>query len=295
MLIPVTNIQRFCMHDGPGVRTTVFLKGCPLRCQWCHNPETQSAAQQIMFYEKKCIHCGACEAVCPNGAQKMQPIRCYDREKCGLCGKCVQVCCREALSFALNEMPLEEVMAIVEKDRAFYGRSGGITISGGEPMFHPKETLALLSACREKGIGTAIETCGYFNADYLPKLVENTDVFLWDLKDTDDDRHKKYTGVSNKRILENLQKADRHGAKIILRCIMVSSLNMDENHYRAVAEVYHSISGCREVELLPYHVYGGSKTLAIGKTDCGTDNWIPNEEQMMRARSYLQRCNVNVK
>ena len=111
--LTVTEIQRFCMHDGPGVRTTVFLKGCPLRCQWCHNPETQSAAQQIMFYVKKCIHCGACEAVCPNGAQKMQPIRCYDREKCGLCGKCVQVCCREALSFALNEMPLEEVMALV--------------------------------------------------------------------------------------------------------------------------------------------------------------------------------------
>lgn len=294
-MIPVTNIQRFCMHDGPGVRTTVFFKGCPLRCQWCHNPETQSAAQHILFYEKKCIHCGACEAVCPNGAQKTAPKRLFDREKCGLCGKCVPACCREALSFALKEMPLEEVLASVEKDRAFYGRNGGITVSGGEPMFHPKETLALLSACKKNGIGTAIETCGYFNQNYLPELVENTDIFLWDLKDTDDERHRKYTGVSNKRILENLREADRLGAKIILRCIMVSGVNMDEKHYGTIAEVYHDISGCMEVELLPYHVYGGSKAQAMGKTDCGTEDWIPTEEQMTQARSYLQSCHVNVK
>lgn len=144
-------------------------------------------------------------------------------------------------------------MAAVEKDRAFYGGSGGIAISGGEPMFHPKQTLALLSTCREKGIGTAIETCGYFHSDYLPALVENTDVFLWDLKD------------------------------------------MDEKHYSAVAEVYHSLSGCDEVELLPYHVYGGSKTLAIGKTDCGNKNWIPGKEQIIQVCNYLRNCNVNVK
>ncbi|MBO5070753.1 MAG: radical SAM protein, partial [Roseburia sp.] len=149
--------------------------------------------------------------------------------------------------------------------------------------------------CREKGIGTAIETCGYFNSAYLPELVENTDVLLWDLKDTDDERHQKYTGVSNKKILENLRNADKLGAKIILRCIMISGVNMDENHYHAIAEVYHSLSGCTEVELLPYHVYGGSKTLAVGKTDRGTEDWIPTGDQMIQARSYLQSCNVNVK
>lgn len=292
MLIPITNIQRFCMHDGPGVRTTVFLKGCPLRCQWCHNPETQSAMQEILFYEKKCIHCGACETVCPNGAQKVVPKRIYDREKCNKFGKCVQACSREALSFALNEMQLEEVITVVEKDRAFYGKNGGITISGGEPMFHPKETLALLAACKEKGIGTAVETCGYFEPRYLPELVKLTDVFLWDLKDINDARHKQYTGVSNQKILENLYEADRLGAKIILRCIMVNGVNMEENHYRGIAEVYQKLSGCIKVELFPYHIYGASKAQAIGRTDKGREEWIPQSGQMEEAKNIIRRLRI---
>ena len=278
MWIPVTDIQRFCMHDGPGVRTTVFLKGCPLRCRWCHNPETQSAEQEILFYEKKCIQCGACEAVCPNGAQKAMTERIYDRKKCGLCGKCVQACNREALSFALKEMSLEELMEVMEKDRVFYGKNGGITVSGGEPMLHPKETLALLAACKERGIGTAVETCGYFNPEYLPELVKLTDVLLWDLKDTNEERHERYTGVSNKKILENLYEADRLGAKIVLRCIMINGVNMEENHYRGIAEVYHQLGGCVKVELLPYHVYGASKAQALGRADNGNKEWIPTEE-----------------
>lgn len=282
MLIPVTNIQRFCMHDGPGVRTTVFLKGCPLRCQWCHNPETQSAMQELFFYEKKCIQCGACVAVCPNGAQKVAPKRIYDRKKCNKCGKCVQTCSREALSFALNKMPLEDVVAVVEKDLAFYGKNGGITISGGEPMFHPKETLALLAACKNKGIGTAVETCGYFEQKYLKELVKLTDVLLWDLKDTNDARHKQYTGVSNKTILENLYAADVLGAKIILRCIMVNGVNMEENHYRGIAEVYNRLSDCIKVDILPYHIYGASKAQAIGRIDNGREEWIPTSKQIER-------------
>lgn len=295
MLMPTTNIQRFCMHDGPGVRTTVFLKGCPLRCWWCHNPETQSTAQQILFYEKKCIRCGACETICPNGAQQMEPIRVYERQKCDLCGKCVQVCCREALSFALQEISLEEVLDVAIKDRVFYGNKGGITISGGEPMLHSDETLALLAACKERGIGTAVETCGYFDPKYLRELVKYTDVFLWDLKDTEEERHKQYTGVSNRRILENLYEADRLGARIILRCIMVNGVNMEENHYQGIASVYHKLSRCEAVELLPYHIYGASKTQALGESDKGKEEWIPSEEQIEHARDYLKSLDVNVR
>lgn len=271
------------MHDGPGVRTTVFLKGCPLKCQWCHNPETRRSEQEILFYDKKCMQCGACEAVCPSGAQTVRPERVYDRKKCGLCGRCVQVCSREALSFALNEMSLEEVVEVVEKDRAFYGKKGGITVSGGEPMFHPKETLALLAACKERGINTAVETCGYFHSGYLPELVELTDVFLWDLKDTNEERHKQYTGVSNRKILENLYEADRLGANIVLRCIMVKGVNMEDDHYRGIHEVYSRLSGCSKVELLPYHIYGVSKAQALGIADNGRQDWIPSAEDMDEA------------
>ncbi len=296
LLIPVTEIQRFCMHDGPGVRTTVFFKGCPLRCAWCHNPETQQATQQLLYYPQKCIGCGACITVCPHGAHREQEgLHVFDRTRCQGCLSCVQACCSGALEPSLKEMTLEEILEIVEKDRPFYGALGGITLSGGEPMAHPREALALLEECRRRGIGTAMETCGYFDGQYLPALVPLVDLFLWDFKDGNPARHKEYTGVDNARIREQLLRVDALGGASILRCILVKGVNMQEDHYEAIASLWHSLEHCRQVELLPYHAYGGSKMIPLGLEDNGHREWIPSDEDMETAKSILIKKGVRLK
>ena len=291
----ITEIQRFCMHDGPGVRTVVFFKGCPLNCAWCHNPETKNPGQELLFYEKKCIGCGGCAAVCPKGAHSFDVTHLFDRESCAGCGSCADICPTGALSLSMREMTVEEVLSAAEKDRAFYGSEGGITLSGGEPLAQPAAVLALLKQCREKGIGTAIETCGYFDGKILSELVPLTDLFLWDLKIGDEELHRKYTGVSNRRIIDNLLKADELGAETVLRCIMVKNVNMNEEHYAAVAEVWNRLKHCRYAELLPYHAYGGSKMLPLGLADNGRTDWAPDEEEIARAKEILQQKGVRVK
>ncbi len=292
--LPVTELQRFCMHDGPGVRTVVFLKGCPLRCAWCHNPETQNGHGEMLYYESKCISCGACVEVCAHKAQTVADTHMYDRDRCAVCGKCAEVCCTAAMTPASREMTVEEILDIVLRDRAFYGETGGITLSGGEPMVHPAGVLTLLAACKEAGLNTAVETCGEFSRLFIPTLVKLTDLLLWDVKDTDDERHKQYTGASNLRILDNLQLADRLGGRTRLRCILVNGVNTDENHIRRLAELYHSLSHCEGVELLPYHAYGGSKMLPLGREDNGRRDWIPSEETVVTMKKSLAEQGVKV-
>ncbi len=299
--LPVTDIQRFCMHDGPGVRTVVFLKGCPLSCAWCHNPEGQRAEQEILFYENKCIGCGACVSACPTGAHMLYPGRIFDRDKCIGCGACAAVCCTEALTAAKRSMTVDEVMEVVVRDRAFYGETnaagrtiGGLTVSGGEPMMHPEGTLALFYAARAAGISTAVETCGQFAPAYLPRLVASSDLLLWDVKDTDPDRHKRYTGVSNERILENLREADRLGARTRLRCILVAGVNTDRRHYAALAALARELLHSEGVEFLPYHAYSGSKMLPLGLPDNGMPRWIPDNETVEEAKEVLRQAGVHV-
>ncbi len=300
-VLPVTDIQRFCMHDGPGVRTVVFLKGCPLSCAWCHNPEGQRAEQEILFYENKCIGCGACVSSCPVGAHALHPERVFDRDRCIGCGLCAAVCCTEALTAARKDMTVAEVTDLVVRDRAFYGDTadngqtvGGLTVSGGEPMAHPEGTLALLDAARAAGISTAVETCGQFDPAYLPRLSAAADLLLWDVKDTDAARHKRYTGVSNERILANLCEADRLGARTRLRCILVAGVNTDETHYGALAALALSLSHCEGVEFLPYHAYSGSKMLPLGLPDNGRVEWIPDEGTVASAKAFLRERGVSV-
>ena len=293
--LPVTEIQRFCMHDGPGVRTVVFLKGCPLRCAWCHNPETQRATPEMLFYESKCIFCGACVSACPTGAQSIHPERVFDRVGCTACGRCATVCCTDALTPAARDMTVAEILAAVLRDRSFYGEHGGITVSGGEPMTHPEGVISLLTACREAGITTCVETCGEFPTHHLPALGQVTDLFLWDVKDTDPTRHKAYTGVDNTRILHNLREADRLGARTRLRCILVNGVNTAEAHYKALADLYHSLSYCEGVEFIPYHAYGGSKMLPLGQPDNGRVEWIPTAETVETVKACLRDQGVPVK
>ena len=249
------------MHDGPGVRTVVFFKGCPLNCAWCHNPETKNPGQELLFYEKKCIGCGGCAAVCPKGAHSFDGVHLFDRERCAGCGSCADICPTGALSLSMREMTVEEVLSATEKDRAFYGSEGGITLSGGEPLAQPAAVLALLKQCREKGIGTAIETCGYFDGKILSELVPLTDLFLWDLKIGDEELHRKYTGVSNQWILENAAWLKESGKAHIFRTPLIPGITDTDENLAAVK----AVAGDSEHELLPYNELAGAKYPMLGE------------------------------
>ncbi len=283
----ITEIQRFCMHDGPGLRTTVFFKGCPLRCAWCHNPETQKREKQLLFYKKKCIACAAC-AVCPNGAHVFGGAgHALDREKCSVCGKCADICPAGALQICGKTMTAAAIFAEIEKDRAFYGKNGGVTVSGGEPFANHEGLLALLSVCKARGINTAVDTCGFFNSGLLESVVPLTDLFLWDVKDTDPVRHKRFTGAENGIILQNLRRADALGAKIRLRCILVNGVNTDDAHYAAVKKLASELKNCAGIDVLPYHAYSGVKAEFCGLPDNGVKEWIPDENTVADAKRKM--------
>lgn len=295
MLIPVTKIQKFCTHDGPGVRTTVFLQGCPLRCAWCHNPETQSAGAQALYTAQLCIGCGVCESVCPEGAHAVREEgHLFRPEKCVRCGACAGVCPTGACEMSARDMDEDEILRAVCQDRAFYGEKGGMTLSGGEPMFRPEAAVALLRKARETGVHTAMETSGWFDGKWIDEIAPLTDLFLWDYKDSDSARHRRYTGQGNERILENLRLLDRHPVRIRLRCILVEGVNRNEAHLRAIAELYHSLVHCEGVDLLPYHTFGSSKNVQLGKAENAHPEWIPPEDKMEEARRYLEKQGVPV-
>ena len=177
----IANIQRFCMHDGPGIRTTVFFKGCPLRCLWCHNPETQKSESEILFYASKCIGCRSCEG-CPEGAHVFSPDHALLRGLCVGCGACSSVCPASALELSGTDYSERELLEIIERDLPFYSEGGGVTLSGGEPFLQSEDALSLLRLCKAGGLDTAVETCGFFSSDILPTAVPLVDLFLWDIK-----------------------------------------------------------------------------------------------------------------
>lgn len=290
----VTEIQRFCMHDGPGVRTTVFLKGCPLRCAWCHNPETQRSGAELLFYANKCLACGECVQVCPRGVHTICERHTVDRNPCIACGECVKACPTGALQLCGEEMSIEQILSVVQKDRAFYGDLGGITLSGGEPFAQNTATISLLKACRTVGLSTAVETCGFADTDTLLEAAPYTDLFLWDLKDTDSTRHRQYTGVSNEVILKNLMAVNDTFAHIRLRCILVNGINTNKAHYTAIAEIARRIHNLDGVEFIPYHAYGGAKATLLGDEDNGRKEWIPEAEEPKRAQRTLRDLGVTV-
>ena len=288
--LPVTKIQKFCTGDGPGIRTTVFLKGCPLRCVWCHNPETQSAGQEFFYTEKFCVSCGDCVAVCPTGAHGSAEGRhMLDRSKCVGCMQCVPSCVSTALEGCSAPLTLEEIYAEGMKDKAFYGRSGGVTISGGEPMLYAEGVAELFRMFRAAGVHTAMETCGFFEREKLGAVLPVTDLFLWDIKDTNDERHRKNTGVSFEKIHENLRAADAMGAKTILRCILIRGINAEQGHLEEIARLYGSLKNCRGVELLPYHTYGDSKRTQLGLPTSAHPEWIPGAEDLKSAKAFLRK------
>jgi pyruvate formate lyase activating enzyme len=264
----IFDLQRASMDDGPGIRTTVFLKGCPLHCAWCHNPESHRPGPELAFDATVCTSCQACVAACASGVHTFDDAgrHAVAFDRCIAAGACITACPSGALRLYGSERSVESVMAEVVRDRAFYAASGGgLTISGGEPTVQLEFCLALLRAARAAGISTCVETCGVAPRDSYALLLPLTDFFLFDYKATDPVRHAALTGGSNELILGNLRWLHAQGAAIRLRCPLIPGVNDDAAHLRAVAALSTELLGLRGVEILPYHENGAGKYERLGR------------------------------
>lgn len=263
----VFDIMKFAIHDGPGIRTTVFLKGCPLNCLWCHNPESKQNHPEISFISDKCILCGFCASVCRNKCHIIEGnAHSYDRSKCLRCGACTVSCYAKALEVIGKEMTVEEVIAEVIKDVPFYETSGGgMTVSGGEPMAQFHFTKALMREAKKNKLHNCLETSGFASFDKFMQIRPFVDIFLYDFKESDPERHLKYTGVPQAPILKNLIELDRRGSKTVLRCPIIPKINDRKSHFKEIANLANRLANIIEVNILPYHPLGKSKSLRIGK------------------------------
>jgi pyruvate formate lyase activating enzyme len=262
----VFNIQRFSVNDGPGIRTTVFLKGCPLRCKWCHNPESISSTQQLILRDDRCIRCGDCFSLCKNRAvRRVDGGYVTVRETCMECGECIEVCNSQAREIAGKEMTTEEVVLEIEKDIVFYEHSGGgASFSGGEPLLQHEFLTTLLRECRKKSIHTVVDTTGFTTPGILERVSEFVDLFLFDLKTLDEVKHKEFTGVSNGPILGNLRFLANLGKDVIVRIPVIPGVNDDPAAIRALGSFVSSLGNVREIQLLPYHTTGLEKYRRLG-------------------------------
>jgi pyruvate formate lyase activating enzyme len=252
----ITNIQKYSVHDGPGIRNTVFLKGCPLSCWWCHNPETQSYKQQLMYDREKCNGCSKCINGCPQNAIKLSGEKVLvDAEKCNFCGSCLDYCINCSRSISGKEYSVQELMNELEKDRTFYEQSnGGITLSGGEPMtsLHIDFVERVVNECHKKGISVMIDTCGYAPYENYKRINDKVDMYLYDIKHMDPVKHKMYTGIENVLILENLKRLSQDKVKINLRLPLIEGINTDDENIKATIDMAKTID-VYQVNLLPYH------------------------------------------
>ena len=271
----IFDIERNSYVDGPGIRTTVFFKGCNLKCQWCHNPESQSAARQMLFYKNKCTGCGKCKEKCPNRL-----------DECNLCGKCVLYCPNDAREICGREYTVDEVVRELIKDKAIYENSGGgVTLSGGECLMQADFCRELLMRMKSEGIHTAVDTCGFVSRESLDKVIPYTDVFLYDVKAYDEDAHIKCTGQSNQIILKNLLYLESLGKDIEIRIPYVPNYNDDQ--IEKIAYFLAPLQNITKIRILPYHNYAGSKYEALNMMNTLPER-LPTDEEIKKAAEAIK-------
>ena len=284
----VFNIQKSCLKDGPGIRTTVFLKGCPLKCIWCHNPESQRSCSELSYFEDRCASCGRCVELCPEKCHSINGGKhIFRREGCINCGQCCQTLCGSLEMFG-SEVSADEIITTVIEDKPFYGEEGGITLSGGEPLYQAEFCLDILRLAKENGIHTCIETCGFAAKETIIKTAVYTDLYLFDCKETDPVLHKKYTGVDNTLILNNLKMLDDLGKKIILRCPIIPNYNARDRHFREIGILASSLKNIEKIELEPYHSFGEQKYRNLGM-EYSLGSYMPNKKEMEEWQNEISK------
>lgn len=292
----VINIQKYSIHDGPGIRTTVFFKGCPLSCWWCHNPESQKIKHEIMFFEERCTNCRICEKRCPQNAIAIRdsyPL--VYKTKCVLCGKCTDFCPRNAREYVGKDMTVRQLIEEIIKDEVFYDESGGgVTFSGGEPLIYADFLNEVLKKCKARGIHTAIDTSGYTSWNSIEKIADKVDLFLFDIKHMNNEKHKEYVGVENVMIMENLKKLSDRGANILIRMPIIAGINDDDEHIDKAVKFISNLK-ILQVNLLPYHKMGMDKyrRLKIDYKLSGKEK--PCDEKMGRIADEFEKAGIKIK
>lgn len=292
----VMNIQKYSVHDGPGIRTTIFLKGCPLSCWWCHNPESQNLNFELMLFNDRCVGCSTCKENCEQGAIGINNgVATTDDSKCILCGKCTEFCINEARNLVGKEFSPKELLKEIKKDEIFYEESdGGVTFSGGEPLLQIDFLEEMLRLCKEQGIHTTVDTSGYSDFKNFKRILDYTDLFLYDVKHLDDNMHKKYIGVSNELIKENLIKLSELNANVFARIPIIKGINDDEKNIDETIEFLREIN-LEQINLLPYHKMGMEKYERVFKEYKLTGNEKPSKKDIDDLLLKFQQLNTKIK